>query len=507
MKGNTTIDFLSLITLGAAKSVAEEILNQNKAGGLESVSVKQVSGSYYLVFKVKNSGTFETPLPGLLTPQQQNYIINMMNKLIDDNNKLKFNGNEVLDTSNFVEEFLKHCNRDVIIQENNLITVKSSTLIDDARISEDQTYSSKKIDNDFAKNADVLKKDNAEVYTPSGDYMPATKKYVDDMIKSLNNMHIIGRVDKVEDLPVDAEEQDVWYVGLEGAASFETWVKLQDGNWLQIGTTDIKFDNYYDKDAINALLKKKISVLETLPSPSENNLSEVVLSLSDKCIYRCLVINSDFSEEKLYAWSLIVDLTKLGSGGSDIKGSTINGNILVDGEEVTVYDEIDVMKKSFYASEINEGSVKQADVAKGIEAVEESTEVNAFYGRNSTGVVGVYPIPMGVKDESMLLHYEFFNVTPGLEKDIESIVQLNDKAIIAIDRLVNEDTDIDVSIKNISKNNASTLNKTENILIEDDGVSIKKEYMEASITNADGFNEIDLSSYSNGIIIECEVND
>ena len=69
----------------AEESYEQEILNQNNSGGLESVSVKNNSGTYYLVFKVKSGGTFETPLPGLLTPQQQNYIINMMKSLIETN--------------------------------------------------------------------------------------------------------------------------------------------------------------------------------------------------------------------------------------------------------------------------------------------------------------------------------------------------------------------------------------------------------------------------------------
>ena len=47
----------------------------------------------------------------------------------------------------------------------------------------------------FLKKAEILTKSNTKEYTPTGDYNPATKKYVDDSIATVNadtidNLHI-----------------------------------------------------------------------------------------------------------------------------------------------------------------------------------------------------------------------------------------------------------------------------------------------------------------------------
>lgn len=563
MKDNTTVDFLSIITLGAARAVAEGLIAQNASGGLQSVTVREAGSKYYLVFNTKGGGKFETPLPDLMTVDQQNYLINMINKLVDDSNKLKFNGNQVLDTSNFIDELLKVCDSNKIIRKDGLITIKLDGIIDDENISKDKSYSSKKIDDNFAKKADVLTKTNTEVYTPTGNYMPATKKYVDDAIKSLNDMHIMGRVDTVKDLPPTAQEQEVWCVGPEGSKSLETWVKLQDGNWLQIGTTDITFDNYYNKDEINALMKKKISTYQTLPTPSDEYLDEVALDLSNKNIYRCT------KEDETYKWQLIINHThpkevvisnsepddknsvwidnadknkvvikvfnedtnvwekinnipekiligveykddmlkfsysdntkqeieiKAGTSSANIKASLINGNIIVNGKELKVYDESDTMKKSVYASDKNEHSVKSADVAERIKAFEDNFDPNVYYGRNEDGIEGLFPFPIGTKDESKMQIREFDNVVVGWEKVIPSLVVLDDKVMVSVLRLIEQEDNVDVPLKSFDIVSDKSVNCTDNVEI-DNGTHIKKLHPLKSSINDDGLYEADLSEF------------
>ena len=468
-------------------------------------------------------------------------------------------------------------NSTIVIQDGT-ISANINNLLDDTQANNDKTYSSNKIENDFTKQSDVLTLNNTVIYTPTNDYHPVTKKYVDDAISAINGMKLIDRVNTVSDLPSDANEGDVYYVGLETDTVFDTYVKLNNGNWLKIGSSTIDMNNYYNKDEINSLLKSKISICNTLPTASIDYNEQCYFNIFDRCIYQCILDNSDYKWNKIVSNESPIyksnveptDKTKLWLDTSDstkiliktydetnsawitlndipiefIKNATYVNNKLTlifqddttleiplgSGTGVSSWDNliakpfstldeykfsVDVntrelsikdiyLDKDTYASTVNEGYVKFADVAENLHGLENNSDPNVYYGHNSVGETGIYPLPIGLPDESKIQKYEFLNITPSWEKDIESLYDLNDKVIISVKKLVSESTDIDITISNFNTENEILINHTENVLIENDGISIKKEYKEIPVLNGDGFYEIDLSSYS--IINECEVN-
>ena len=190
--------------------------------------------------------------------------------------------------------------------------------------------------------------------------------------------------------------------------------------------------------------------------------------------------------------------------GANIKESLINGNITINDKEIKVYDDTDTMKKSDYASEVNEGNVKVADYAEAIKEVADNSEPNVYYGHNSEGITGLYPFPIGTQDESKLITKEYLNVTEGWEKIItESLIPLNDKVMISVLKTVSNPTDIDVTIKEFNLENEITINHSDKVSIKDNQISIQNEFIGDNLTNSDGLLETDLSSYTQ--INRCEV--
>lgn len=453
--------------------------------------------------------------------------------------------------------------------------ISATSKIDDENITTTSTYSSKKIDDDFAKNSNVLQLDNVTVYTPTGDYHPATKKYVDDALDALSFMSIKGRVNTFDDLPTtDTNQGDTWYVGEENIETYDIYIKLEDGNWLKIGNTNIKLTDYYKKTEIDALLTQKISVSNTLPTAVVELLGEIYFQITDNCIYHCISkAPENEGDPETYEWEKLnldspiykgnvtpSDTTKIWlddsnsenilikvydevkgewitinsssseyiesitytngvlsvkahnkdtvkyimAGGGSIKKSLINGNLTVDNEEIQVYDDTDTMKKSDYASEVNEGNVKVSDYTEAVKEVADNSEPNVYYGHNSEGITGLYPFPIGTQDESKLITKEYLNVTEGWEKIItESLIPLNDKVMISVLKTISNPTDIDVTIKEFNLENEITINHSDKVSIKDNQISIQNEFVGDNLTNSDGLLETDLSSYTQ--INRCEV--
>lgn len=489
--------------------------------------------------------------------------------LINDNNFVKDTDTATTDKFGVV----KPDNSTITVQDG-VLSANIDGLIDDTTSTNNKTYSSNKLENDFAKNADVLTLTNSIIYTPTGDYHPATKKYVDDALEALNGiMELKSRVDTVDDLPNDAETGWVYYVGLIDAESFETYVKLSDGNWLRIGSTNISLDGYLKIDDADILLKTKITICSSLPIASDTYVNQCYFNTTDGCIYQCILDTDDVA----YKWNKIVsnescivvsnieptDTTKLwidnsitdkmiikayditsstwkavssslssdvvesinySNGilyvkytnddvvreyivngiGANIKESLINGNITINDKEIKVYDDTDVMKKLYYASEVNEGNVKVADYAEAVKEVADNSDPNVYYGHNSEGITGLYPFPIGTQDESKLITKEYLNVTEGWEKIItESLIPLNDKVMISVLKTVSNPTDIDVTIKEFNLENEITINHSDKVSIKDNQISIQNEFVGDNLTNSDGLLETDLSSYTQ--INRCEV--
>lgn len=265
----------------------EELIKVNITNGTCSSGG---SGSENLIESISVNGTTQT-----IT--NKNVDITVPTKTSDLTNDSNFVDNTKIATQ--TELGLVKVDSSTIVIQDGTISANVSSLIDNDTPSDDKTYSSNKVENDFAKKSDVLTLTNTVVYTPTGDYHPVTKKYVDDAISAINGMKLIDRVNTVSDLPSDANEGDVYYVGLDGADSFETYVKLNNGNWLKIGITTIDMNNYYNKDEINSLLKAKISICNTLPTASIDYNEQCYFNIFDRCIYQCILDNSDYKWNKI----------------------------------------------------------------------------------------------------------------------------------------------------------------------------------------------------------------
>lgn len=200
----------------------------------------------------------------------------------------------------------------------------------------------------------------------------------------------------------------------------------------------------------------------------------------------------------------LIDKINNGGGTTSVEKSDINGNLVINGKETTIYDDSNIMKKEDYVSENNNSNVKVADIAEKIKALADNSDPNVYYGHNGEGIEGAYPFPIGVKDESKIITKEFTNVTEGWEKVIaESLVPLNDKVIISVLKTINNPTNVDITAKEFNIENEININHTDNVYIKDNEISIKNEFTDESILNSDGLMETDLSSYTQ--IKKCEV--
>ena len=309
---------------------------------------------------------------------------------------------------------------------------------------------------------------------------------------TFNNIKVDTRLEFKEWNPLTNYEQNNYavnnnklYICLENHVSENDFnIDLENGKWkLFIGSDEETNFEDWQPDKLYEIDK---------------------LVVYQKVLYKCITehISNSFKNDK-DNWKIYIGGDN-NSGSSNIERSDINGNIVVDGEEVKVYDDTNVMKKEDYDSEINKGNVKSADVADKIALLENNSEPNVYYGHNSEGITGLYPFPIGTQDESKLITKEYLNVTEGWEKIItESLIPLNDKVMISVLKTVSNPTDIDVTIKDFNLENEITINHSDKVSIKDNQISIQNEFVGDNLTNSDGLLETDLSSYTQ--INRCEV--
>ena len=86
----------------------------------------------------------------------------------------------------YVGQIIQYIGENVVIKDENLY--KGDFYLGDVYDSGETVYFWTNLTqqrlNSYTLKADVLKKDNTDSYTPTDNYNPATKKYVDDSIKS-----------------------------------------------------------------------------------------------------------------------------------------------------------------------------------------------------------------------------------------------------------------------------------------------------------------------------------
>ena len=190
------------------------------------------------------------------------------------------------------------------------------------------------------------------------------------------------------------------------------------------------------------------------------------------------------------------------SGGASVEKSNINGNIVINGEEITIYDDSDMMKKSEYASETNEGSVKKADEAKIIESIK-NAQPGMYYGTNQDGEVGVYRLPFS-KDTKQSGIYQMVLLNPPANSPqvVESIFDLNEcKIFIQAYKFVAGEQDIVAILKEFNNGNKDSFYYDEENVEFDDGMKIKNQYTILSLLNGEMYESevINKADFINGI--------
>ncbi len=115
-------------------------------------------------------------------------------------------------------------------------------------------YTTSEVDNLLvtkANEADVLTKTNANVYTPTGDYQPATKKYVDDKIASTGAADMTQAVYDPTGRQTDIFAEMEKYLPLTGGTLTGNTILLTNGkgristdnsNYMQIATFNVAGD-------------------------------------------------------------------------------------------------------------------------------------------------------------------------------------------------------------------------------------------------------------------------
>ncbi|MDR2680349.1 MAG: hypothetical protein LBC47_06020 [Tannerella sp.] len=121
----------------------------------------------------------------------------------------------------------------------------------------------------------VLAKDNTAAFTPTGDYNPATKKYVDDKVSALGTLLTLkGTKTATSALPSTGNKTgDVWLVGASGAADMEEWV--WDGtDWEKLGTTTtVDLSGYYTSSQTDSAISTAISNNQSLTAATGQSVS------------------------------------------------------------------------------------------------------------------------------------------------------------------------------------------------------------------------------------------
>lgn len=113
---------------------------------------------------------------------------------------------------------------------------------------------------------------NSNAYTPSGNYNPATKKYVDDKIKAIVGVGFsVQIVDELPDVGIDYST--IYLVPLsEEANTYEEYIFLEGGTWEKIGSTAVDMSNYYSKAEVDAKIEELRSLISLATSEDIQNI-------------------------------------------------------------------------------------------------------------------------------------------------------------------------------------------------------------------------------------------
>lgn len=118
-----------------------------------------------------------------------------------------------------------------------------------------------------ANDSRLLTGDNETAYTPTLDYHPSTKKYVDDSITTALGTIVSFTLTPVTELPTEnISTSTIYLLSTETTETdniYEEYVYV-NSQWELIGTTKVDLSNYYTKDEIDALFEEKLGDIDTL---------------------------------------------------------------------------------------------------------------------------------------------------------------------------------------------------------------------------------------------------
>jgi len=112
-------------------------------------------------------------------------------------------------------------------------------------------------------------------YTPTGDYNPATKKYVDDAIAAID----ITDREVVQELPTqDISTKTIYMVPKTTAGTQNAYTEYMYINnaWEKIGDTEIDLTDYVTSSDLSTAVAGVETQYSTMPTASEDNLGQIV---------------------------------------------------------------------------------------------------------------------------------------------------------------------------------------------------------------------------------------
>lgn len=124
-----------------------------------------------------------------------------------------------------------------------------------------QTYINNTFYTKEATDSNFLSKTNTTSYAPTGNYNPATKKYVDDCIAAINQLHF----EIVEELPQVGESTIIYMILAddgEGEDYYDEYIYINN-TWEKIGSTRIDLSPYATKEYVNSELAAVPEMLAT----------------------------------------------------------------------------------------------------------------------------------------------------------------------------------------------------------------------------------------------------
>ena len=380
----------------------------------------------------------------------------------------------------------------------------------------------------LVKDTEVLKKDNTIVYTPTGDYNPATKKYIDDALKqiSIDGAVILrGEINDLSLFPVNSKPGDAYIVG---TSEKQLYIKLLDNSIFGLNSK-IDISNYYNKVEVDNLLKDKANINDHYNKTDIDKLLKDKADINDyynktdtdklldlKLNITDLVAGNNITITKNASGKYEISSTGSGSGSANIDDNNISNSTTYSSDKITKLnnqtktDIINSLNDKYLTTEKFKGeaddSVKYADNLTSLK----SRQPLQYYGTDSNNEVGLHYLPVNMKDNTGIEQRVILNAQENENIIIDSALDISDnKVIIDSYKLVEGENDIVETVKSFDNSDKNDFFFDNENVEFTDSMHINKQHVLSSTLNADGFyesNVIDITEYIDIIGLK-EVNE